>query len=103
MGKKKREERLRRQAQQRQPLSGKDMLRIFPGLMLRALIVVFPLTILMAVLGASGVTLFNNFVVQIGFYAAAYVIFNKYIFGPIRNYRLTQQPKAANQKPKAKP
>lgn len=88
MGKKRREAKLRRKAQQRVPLSGRDMLRIFPSLLLRAFVVVMPLTLIMSILGGSGVTLFNNFWVQMGAYLAAYIVFNRFIFGPIRNYRL---------------
>lgn len=92
MGKKRREEKLKRKALQRTPLSGRDMLRIFPSLLLRAFIVVMPLTLLMTFLGASGVTLFNNFWVQMGAYLAAYIVFNKFIFGPVRNYRAANPP-----------
>ncbi len=73
------------------------MLRIFPSLLLRAFIVVMPLTLIMAFLGGSGLTLFNEFWVQMGVYLAAYIVFNKFIFGPVRNYRPTQ-----NTSPKAK-
>jgi len=66
------------------------MLRIFPSLLLRAFIVVMPLTLIMSILGSSGVTLFNNFWVQMGTYLAAYIVFNRFIFGPIRNYRPMQ-------------
>jgi hypothetical protein len=44
----------------------------------------------MSILGSSGVTLFNNFWVQMGAYLAAYIAFNGFIFGPIRNYRPMQ-------------
>ncbi|RDI96685.1 hypothetical protein DV704_02435 [Meiothermus sp. QL-1] len=87
MGKRRREEKLKRRAQQRVPLTGRDMLRLFPGLFLRAFVVILPLSLLMSYLGASGVTLFNNFWVQMGVYLAAYIIFNRFIFGPVRNYR----------------
>jgi hypothetical protein len=100
VGKKRREEKLKRRAQQRVPLSGRDMLRIFPSLLLRAFIVVMPLTLLMTILGGSGVTLFNNFWVQMGAYLAAYIVFNKFIFGPIRNYRPVQANPSST--PKAK-
>jgi len=90
MGKKRREEKLRRKAQQRVPLTGRDMLRIFPSLLLRAFVVVMPLSLLMTILGSNGVTLFNNFWVQMGAYLAAYIVFNRFIFGPIRNYRPAQ-------------
>lgn len=78
----------------RPQLNWQDLLRIFPGLMLRALIVVMPLTILMTWLGSSKVTLFNNFWLQMGVYAAAYILFNNFIFGPIRNYKPTPKPAA---------
>lgn len=96
MGKKRREAKLKRKAQQRVPLSGRDMLRIFPSLLLRALVVLIPLTLIMSVLGSSGVTLFNDFWVQMGAYLSAYIAFNRFIFGPIRNYRPleTRRPKA---------
>lgn len=92
MGKKRREEKLRRKAQQRVPLSGRDMLRILPSLLLRALIVVMPLTLIMTILGSSGVTLFNDFWVQMGVYLAAYIVFNRFIYSPIRNYRPAETP-----------
>ncbi|WP_027882438.1 hypothetical protein [Meiothermus rufus] len=92
MGKKRREEKLKRKAQQRPPLSGRDMLKVFPSLVLRAFIVVTPLTLLMTLLGSNGVTLFNDFWVQMGVYLAAYVIFNRFIFAPIRNYRPAPNP-----------
>lgn len=96
MGKKRREAKLKRKAQQRVPLSGRDMLRILPSLLLRAFVVLVPLTLIMSVLGSSRVTLFNNFWVQMGAYLAAYIVFNRFIFGPIRNYRPieTHRPKA---------
>jgi hypothetical protein len=96
MSNKSRKEKKRQKEQQRlgkttpalRPRLGwQDMLRVFPGLMLRALVVVMPLTILMTWLGASQVTLFNNFWVQMGVYAASYVLFYNFIFGPVRNYR----------------
>ncbi|RIH85351.1 hypothetical protein Mlute_01597 [Meiothermus luteus] len=90
MGKKRRQEKLKRRAQQRVPLTGRDMLRLFPGLFFRALVVIMPLSLLMTYLGASGVTLFNNFWVQMGAYLAAYIVFNRFIFGPVRNYRPPQ-------------
>ncbi len=90
MGKRRREEKLKRKVGQRPPLSGRDLLRIFPSLMLRAFVVVAPLTLLMTLLGSNGATLFNEFWVQMGVYLAAYVVFNKFIFGPVRNYRPAQ-------------
>ncbi|AWR87387.1 hypothetical protein [Meiothermus taiwanensis] len=102
MGKKRRAEKLKRKAQQRAPLSGRDMLRIFPSLLLRAFIVVMPLSVLMTILGSNGVTLFNNFWVQMGTYLAAYIVFNRFIFGPIRNYQPTQA-SSRNHPPRAKP
>ena len=45
------------------------------------------LSILMTFLGGSGLTLFNNVIVQMGTVLAAYLIFNNFIFGPIRKYR----------------
>jgi len=101
MGKKRRVEKLKRKGNQRTPLSVRDMLRIFPSLLLRAFIVVMPLTLLMTFLGSTGVTLFNNFWVQMGVYLAAYIVFNKFIFGPIRNYRQAQA-NPQNTPPKAK-
>ncbi|MDX2006361.1 MAG: hypothetical protein SFU83_13875 [Meiothermus sp.] len=68
-------------------LSNRDLLRLFPGLFLRALIVIMPLTLLMTVLGANGLTLFNDFWVQMGCYIGAYALFNNFIFGPVKKYR----------------
>jgi hypothetical protein len=90
MGKKRREDKMKRKTQARTPLSGRDMLRVFPSMLLRAFIVVMPLTLLMTFLAGAGVTLFNNFWVQMGAYLAAYIVFNKFIFAPIRNYRPPQ-------------
>lgn len=81
----------------RRNLSWQDLMRIFPGVMLRAMVVVLPLTFLMTWLGASKVTLFNNFWVQMGAYAAAYILFNNFIFGPIRKFQASA-PKDAKSK-----
>ncbi len=102
MSNKSRKEKKKQKEQQRQSkttprpqLSWQDLLRIFPGLMLRALVVVLPLTLIMTWLGASQATLFNNFWVQMGVYAASYVLFNNFIFGPIRKYRPTAKAREA--------
>lgn len=109
MGKKRREAKLRRKSAIRPQLSFKDMLRVFPSLFLRAFVVVVPLTFLMTWLGASHVTALNNPLVQIAAYVAVYLVFNRFIFAPIRNFKPTPPkgssappPKARSAEPKAK-
>jgi hypothetical protein len=68
-------------------LSNRDLLKLFPGLFLRALLVIMPLTLIMTLLGANGLTLFNDFWVQMAAYIGAYVLFNNFIFGPIKKHR----------------
>lgn len=87
MGKKKREEKLKRQQQTTKPLNWSELFRLMPGVLLRAFVIILPLSILMTFLGGSGLTLFNNVIVQMGTVLAAYLIFNNFIFGPIRKYR----------------
>ena len=88
MSKKRRPEKTQKATPQaRVPLSTKDLLKLFPGLFLRALLVIMPLTIIMTLLGANGLTLFNDFWVQMGCYIAAYAVFNNFIFGPVKRYR----------------
>ncbi len=102
MGKKRREEKLRRKGGQRPQLSFNDMLRVFPSLFLRAFIVVVPLTFLMTWLGASKVTLLGNPLVQIAAYVAVYLAFNRFIFAPIRNFK-PEKPKVVAASIKAVP
>jgi len=102
MGKKRREEKLRRKGRTRPQLSFKDMLRVFPSLFLRAFVVVVPLTFLMTWLGASKVTVLSNPLVQIAAYVAVYLAFNRFIFAPIRNYR-PEKPKVVSSSIKAAP
>lgn len=87
MGKKKREEKLKRQQQVTRPLNWSELFRLMPGVLLRAFVIILPLSVLMTFLGSSGVTLFNNVIVQLGTVLAAYLIFNNFIFGPLRKYR----------------
>jgi hypothetical protein len=116
MGKRRREEKLRRKGASRPQLSFRDMLRVFPSLFLRAFVVVVPLTFLMTWLGASKVTVLSNPLVQIAVYVAVYLAFNRFIFAPIRNFKpekpkvapssikpATPPPKVKSAEPKAKP
>lgn len=98
MGKKKREEKLKRQQASVKPLSWSELFRLMPGVLLRAFAVILPLSVLMTFLGNSGVTLLNNTLVQLGSVVAAYLIFNNFIFGPLRKYR---QVEGANKKMEA--
>ncbi|RIH88944.1 hypothetical protein [Calidithermus roseus] len=83
MGKKRREEKLRRKATQRPPLTLKEAVRFFPGLFLRTFLVLTPVTLLMLVLAGIGLSFFNNFFVQLAVYLAAYFAFQKFIMGPL--------------------
>lgn len=102
MGKKRREQKLRRKGGGRPQLSFKDMLKVFPSLFLRAFVVVVPLTFLMTWLGASKVTVLSNPLVQIAAYVAVYLAFNRFIFAPIRNFQ-ANKPKVVAQSIKPAP
>ncbi|RIH81449.1 hypothetical protein Mterra_03157 [Calidithermus terrae] len=83
MGKKRREEKLRRKTNQRPPLTLKEAFKFFPGLFLRTFLVLTPVTLAMVLLASLGLTFFNNFFVQIAVYLGVYFAFQRFIMGPL--------------------
>ncbi|MBI5813260.1 MAG: hypothetical protein HZB27_12100 [Meiothermus silvanus] len=84
MGKKRREEKLRRMAAEKaRPRSWREMLRFFPGLFLRTFVVVLGLGIVMTLLASLGLSFFTNFWVQGAVYVGGYVLLQRWIMGPL--------------------
>jgi putative flippase GtrA len=91
MGKKRREEKMRRMAAEKgRPRSWREMLRFFPGLFLRTFVVVLGLGIVMALLSTLGLTFFANFWVQAAVYVSGYILLQRWIMGPLHQSRLGQ-------------
>jgi hypothetical protein len=83
MGKKRRDEKLKRRTIRREPPSTKELLRTLPGVLLRSFLVVVPSTILMLLLGNAGLTFLLSPVAQIIVYVGLFLLFRKFIYGPI--------------------
>lgn len=83
MGKKRREDKLKRRTIQREPPSFKELLRTLPTVLLRSFLVVVPSTILMLMLGNAGLTFLLSPVVQVVVYVGLFLLFRKFIYGPV--------------------
>ncbi|PZA08948.1 MULTISPECIES: hypothetical protein [unclassified Meiothermus] len=84
MGKKRREEKLRRMAAEKARIrSWREALRFFPGLFLRTFTVVLGLGIAMTLLSLLGLGFFTNFWVQGAVYVGGYILLQRWIMGPL--------------------
>ena len=83
MGKKRREEKLKRRNFRPEPPSFKELLRTLPTVLLRSFLVVVPSTILMLMLGNAGLTFLLSPVVQVVVYVGLFLAFRKFIYGPV--------------------
>ncbi|KGQ21444.2 hypothetical protein [Thermus filiformis] len=87
MGKKKREEKLKKKLlaewEAKRPKTLRQALPYLPGLFLRTLLVIMGLTLAMALLSLAGLTFFTNFWVQMGVYLVGYLLLQRFILGPL--------------------
>lgn len=87
MGKKKREEKLKKKLlaewEAKRPKTLRQALPYLPGLFLRTFLVIMGLTLAMALLSLAGLTFFTNFWVQMGVYLAGYLLLQRFILGPL--------------------
>jgi len=92
VGRKKREEKRKKKLlaewEARRPKTLRQALPYLPGLLLRTTLVVFGLTLFMILLGLAGLGLFVNPWVQMGVYVAGYLLFQRFILGPLAPPRL---------------
>lgn len=92
MGKKKREEKLKRKLlaewEARRPKTLRQALPYLPGLLFRTTLVVVGLTLLMALGAMAGLRFLMNPWVQMGVYLAGYLLFFRFIQGPLAPPRI---------------
>ncbi|MGQ9510836.1 MAG: hypothetical protein ACUVS9_02840 [Thermaceae bacterium] len=87
MGKKKREEKLKRKLlaewEAKRPKTLKQALPYLPGLFFRTFLVVSGLTLAMALLSLAGLSFLGSFWVQLGVYLGGYLLLQRFILGPL--------------------
>lgn len=92
MGKKKREERLKKKAlkewEARRPKTFREALRYFPGIFLRTALVMMAAIALILFLAALGLGLAESFWFQLLVYLAFYFLFQRFIMGPLAPPRI---------------
>ncbi|TBH20783.1 hypothetical protein [Thermus thermamylovorans] len=92
MGKKRREEKQKKKAlrewEERRPKTFREALRYFPGIFLRTTLVVMAAVALILFLGALGLELAQSFWFQLGVYLVFYLLFQRFIMGPLAPPRL---------------
>ncbi|TFU25701.1 hypothetical protein [Thermus tengchongensis] len=92
MGKKKREERLKKKAlkewEERRPKTFREALRYFPGLFLRTTLVVMAATTLILFTTALGLPWAQSTWFQILIYLGFYLLFQRFIMGPLAPPRI---------------
>ncbi len=92
MGKKKRQEKLKKKAlkewEARRPKTFREALRYFPGVFFRTALVMMAAVSLILFLGALGLGVAENFWFQLGVYLVFYLVFQRFIMGPLAPPRL---------------
>lgn len=92
MGKRKREEKLKKKAlkewEAKRPKTFREALRYFPGVFLRTALVMMGAVALILLLGALGLRLAESFGFQLLVYLGFYLAFQRFILGPLAPPRI---------------
>uniref|UniRef100_A0A7C2FQD9 Uncharacterized protein n=1 Tax=Thermus islandicus TaxID=540988 RepID=A0A7C2FQD9_9DEIN len=92
MGKRKREEKLKKKAlkewEAKRPKTFREALRYFPGVFLRTALVMMGAVALILLLGALGLRLAESFWFQLLVYLGFYLAFQRFILGPLAPPRI---------------
>ncbi|WP_022798947.1 hypothetical protein [Thermus islandicus] len=92
MGKRKREEKLKKKAlkewEAKRPKTFREALRYFPGVFLRTTLVMMGAVALILLLGALGLRLAESFWFQLLVYLGFYLAFQRFILGPLAPPRI---------------
>ncbi len=92
MGKRKREEKLKKKAlkewEAKRPKTFREALRYFPGVFLRTALVMMAAVALILLLGALGLRLAESFWFQLLVYLGFYLAFQRFIMGPLAPPRI---------------
>ncbi|AEV17041.1 MAG: hypothetical protein NZ846_02455 [Thermus sp.] len=87
MGKKRREEKLKKKAlkewEERRPKTFREALRYFPGVFLRTTLVMMGAVALILLAGALGLGVAQSFWFQLLVYLGFYLAFQRFIMGPL--------------------
>lgn len=87
MGKKKREEKLKKKAlkewEEKRPKTFREALRYFPGVFLRTTLVMMGAVALILLAGALGLGVAQSFWFQLLVYLGFYLAFQRFIMGPL--------------------
>ncbi|MDT7922131.1 MAG: hypothetical protein RQ998_04370 [Thermus sp.] len=92
MGKKKREEKLKKKAlkewEEKRPKTFREALKYFPGVFLRTTLVMMAAVALILFLGALGLKVAESFWFQLLVYLGFYLAFQRFIMGPLAPPRI---------------
>jgi fatty acid desaturase len=92
VGKKKREEKLKKKAlkewEERRPKTFREALKYFPGVFLRTTLVMVAATFLLIAVAALGLAWAQSFWFQLLVYLGFYLLFQRFIMGPLAPSRI---------------